>query len=216
MANDDKPNYARYVTIGGGLLAAAGLAYYLYNKKDSHVAQARLKNKLILFGAPGSGKGTQCEKLKAKYGMVHLSTGDLLRAIASSGTDEGNRIKEIQAKGALVPDEIVIGIVKKEMSNPEAQTKVIQFVSFLCDASQGWILDGFPRTEGQAKALTKEGLEPDNVVVLDVPDEELFKRITGRRTDPVTNKIYNIHFSPPPADIAHRVVTVYITCEFLV
>jgi len=192
--NKKGPNF-NAITVGGLLLAAGGLAYWWFTKKNEAAATVSkiTKNKLVLCGAPGSGKGTQCEILRNNYGMVHLSTGDLLRVIAESGTEEGNKIKEIQSKGGLVPDHIVIDIVKKELAKDKAKEK-------------GWILDGFPRTVAQAEALTAAGLRPDNVVALEVPDEELYKRITGRRSDPVTNKIYNIHFNPPPADVAARCI----------
>jgi len=152
--NKKGPNF-NAITVGGLLLAAGGLAYWWFTKKNEAAATVSkiTKNKLVLCGAPGSGKGTQCEILRNNYGMVHLSTGDLLRVIAESGTEEGNKIKEIQSKGGLVPDHIVIDIVKKELAKDKAKEK-------------GWILDGFPRTVAQAEALTAAGLRPDNVVPL--------------------------------------------------
>ncbi|KAL3802566.1 hypothetical protein ACHAW5_002129 [Stephanodiscus triporus] len=140
--------------------------------------------RLIIAGAPASGKGTQCESIKAKYGVVHLSTGDMLRAAVSAGTDVGMRAKEYMDSGRLVPDEVIIGVVKERLNSPDC-------------AESGWLLDGFPRTLEQANALAEAGVSADCFIFLNVPDEILVERVVGRRTDPVTGKIYHMTFSPP-------------------
>merc|ERR1712127_950552 len=97
--------------------------------------------KLIIAGAPASGKGTQCETIKSKYGVVHLSTGDMLRAAVAAGTDVGKKAKEFMDSGKLVPDEVIIGVVCDRLNEDDCKT-------------DGWLLDGFPRTPAQAQALT--------------------------------------------------------------
>mmetsp|Transcript_155721 Transcript_155721/g.283200 ORF Transcript_155721/g.283200 Transcript_155721/m.283200 type:complete len:292 (+) Transcript_155721:71-946(+) len=148
--------------------------------------------KIIICGAPASGKGTQCELLKEKYGVVHLSTGDMLRAAVKEGTEVGLKAKGFMESGKLVPDDVIIGIVKDRLAEEDCEK---------C----GWLLDGFPRTEEQAKALQAAGIEPNSVLYLDVPDEMLIERVVGRRTDPETGKIYHVKFFPPENDeIAKR------------
>ncbi|KAL7474946.1 hypothetical protein ACHAW6_000886 [Cyclotella cf. meneghiniana] len=140
--------------------------------------------KLIIAGAPASGKGTQCELIKEKYGVVHLSTGDMLRAAVAAGTEVGKQAKDFMDAGKLVPDEVIIGVVKDRLQ----QSDCIE-----C----GWLLDGFPRTPAQAEALATAGVTADCFIFLNVPDEVLVERVVGRRTDPVTGKIYHMKFSPP-------------------
>lgn len=142
---------------------------------------------IIIAGAPASGKGTQCEIIKEEFGVVHLSTGDMLRAAVAAGTDVGVQAKEFMDSGKLVPDEVIIGIIRDRLD--EADCK-----------EQGWLLDGFPRTAAQAEALADAGCTADCFLFLDVPDEVLVERVVGRRTDPETGKIYHLTFSPPPAD----------------
>jgi len=142
---------------------------------------------IIIAGAPASGKGTQCEIIKKEFGVVHLSTGDMLRAAVSAGTEVGVQAKEFMDSGKLVPDEVIIGIIRDRLE--EADCK-----------EQGWLLDGFPRTAAQAEALADAGCSADCFLFLDVPDEVLVERVVGRRTDPETGKIYHLTFSPPPAD----------------
>jgi adenylate kinase len=139
---------------------------------------------IIIAGAPASGKGTQCEIIKEKFGVVHLSTGDMLRAAVSAGTEVGKLAKDYMDSGKLVPDEVIIGVVKDRLEQDDCKTK-------------GWLLDGFPRTQAQAKALEEAGVTADCFLFLDVPDEILVERVVGRRTDPVTGKIYHMTFSPP-------------------
>jgi len=187
---DRKDNgYSKYALGGLGLLVTVGLGWYFYNANKQK--RTKFASKLLLCGAPGSGKGTQCEKLVKKYPYVHLSTGDMLRAEKKAGTDLGKEASKYMDNGQLVPDDLVIKMVAGKMDELK---------------EKGWILDGFPRTQAQAKALSSAGCEPDKVIVLDVPDETLVERITGRRSDPETNKIYHIKFNPPPEDIAPRVI----------
>jgi len=140
--------------------------------------------KLIIAGAPASGKGTQCEIIKEKYGVVHLSTGDMLRAAVSAGTDVGKQAKDFMDAGKLVPDEVIIGVVKDRLDESDC-------------VESGWLLDGFPRTPAQAEALADAGVTADCFIFLNVPDEALIERVVGRRTDPETGKIYHMTFSPP-------------------
>ncbi|KAG7356842.1 adenylate kinase-domain containing protein [Nitzschia inconspicua] len=147
---------------------------------------------IIIAGAPASGKGTQCEIIKEKFGVVHLSTGDMLRAAVAAGTEVGKKAKDFMDSGKLVPDEVIIGIVKDRLMEEDCQ-------------KMGWLLDGFPRTQAQAKALEEAGVSADCFLFLDVPDEVLVERVVGRRTDPVTGKIYHMTFSPPEdEEIASR------------
>ncbi|KAL6856944.1 hypothetical protein ACP4OV_018326 [Aristida adscensionis] len=140
--------------------------------------------KVMIAGAPASGKGTQCELIKAKYGLVHISAGDLLRAEIAAGTENGTRAKEFMEKGQLVPDDIVVNMVKERLLQPDAQ-------------ESGWLLDGYPRSYSQAMALENLGIRPDIFIQLNVPDELLVERVVGRRLDPVTGKIYHLKYSPP-------------------
>jgi len=142
---------------------------------------------IIIAGAPASGKGTQCEMIKEEFGVVHLSTGDMLRAAVAAGTDVGVQAKEFMDSGKLVPDEVIIGIIRDRLDQADCK-------------EQGWLLDGFPRTAAQAEALADAGCTADCFLFLDVPDAALVERVVGRRTDPETGKIYHLTFSPPPAD----------------
>tara|TARA_B100000767_G_C19721435_1_gene517454 strand:+ start:940 stop:1587 length:648 start_codon:yes stop_codon:yes gene_type:complete len=141
----------------------------------------------VLLGAPGSGKGTQGVVLAKKYKIPQISTGDLLRAAVIAGSELGKKAKSAMNAGALVSDDIVIGLIRERISQDDAQ--------------QGYILDGFPRNIPQAEALDlmlstlKEPLQA--VVLLDVPFEELMQRLTGRRTCVDCGAIYNVHLSPP-------------------
>eukprot|EP00985_Skeletonema_marinoi_P021269 scaffold12957_cov148-Skeletonema_marinoi.AAC.4 len=140
--------------------------------------------RLIISGAPASGKGTQCEIIKEKYGVIHLSTGDMLRAAVAAGTDVGKEAKDFMDAGKLVPDEVIIGIVKDRLEESDC-------------VKSGWLLDGFPRTPAQAEALVDAGVSADCFIFLAVPDDILVERVVGRRTDPETGKIYHLTFSPP-------------------
>lgn len=148
--------------------------------------------KVIISGAPASGKGTQCELIQAEYGVVHLSTGDMLRAAVASGSGLGKEAKRYMDGGELVPDALITDVVLARLAEADCRRL-------------GWLLDGFPRTAAQSDALTEAGIVPDAFVMLDVPDAELIERVEGRRTDPKTGKIYHIKSAPPPAgEIAAR------------
>eukprot|EP01059_Diplonema_ambulator_P020226 TRINITY_DN33946_c0_g1_i1.p1 TRINITY_DN33946_c0_g1~~TRINITY_DN33946_c0_g1_i1.p1 ORF type:complete len:323 (+),score=57.64 TRINITY_DN33946_c0_g1_i1:86-1054(+) len=147
--------------------------------------------RVIIAGPPAGGKGTQCEILVKTFGFVHISTGDLLRAEVSANTQLGVTAQGYMTKGELVPDDIVIGMLLKKINEPEVKAK-------------GWLLDGFPRTVNQARVMLQEGINADCIVVLDVPDEVVTERISGRRTDPETGIVYHLKYRPPPEDIKHR------------
>lgn len=143
--------------------------------------------KIVLVGAPGAGKGTQAKRLVAKYGVPQVSTGDLLREAVANGTELGRRAKAAMDAGKLVDDSIVLGIIEERLAAP--------------DARKGYILDGYPRNTAQADALNavlaRLGLPLEAVVLVNVDQELLFKRLTGRRSCPVCGRIYNVYFSPP-------------------
>lgn len=142
--------------------------------------------RIILFGPQGAGKGTQASRLAEKTGAAHVSTGDLVRAEIKQGSELGKKVQEYNDKGELVPDEIIV-----EMAKPHLE-------------SGDWILDGFPRTQGQAKALDEAldelGIDLDKVVALEAPDEDLVNRLSGRRQSEATGKIYHVEHDPPPDD----------------
>ena len=147
--------------------------------------------KLIITGAPASGKGTQAERIIERYGVVHLSTGDILRAAAKAKTPLGVRAEEFMSAGQLVPDELIISLVVARLGEPDC-------------AARGWMLDGFPRTAGQAAALRAAGMEPDVTLCLDVPDDVLVDRVCTRRLDPVTGRIYNAKALPTDEEVVRR------------
>ncbi|KAH6794363.1 adenylate kinase family protein [Perilla frutescens var. hirtella] len=151
--------------------------------------------KVMISGAPASGKGTQCEMISQKFGVVHISTGDILRAEVSAGTEIGNKAKEYMNSGRLVPDEIVTAMVTARLSLKDAKEK-------------GWLLDGYPRSSAQAESLEKLSVRPDVYVMLEVPDDILIDRCVGRRLDPLTGKIYHVkNFPPENEEIRERLVT---------
>ncbi len=147
-----------------------------------------MKN-LIFIGPPGAGKGTQAQRLCAKLGVPQISTGDMLRAARKAGTELGRKADEFMAKGLLVPDEVVIGLVQDRIA--------------LSDAAVGYVLDGFPRTVAQAESLermlSKVGKHIDDVVLLEVPDELIVERITGRRVGETSGRIFHLKYDPPPS-----------------
>ena len=146
--------------------------------------------RLVLLGAPGAGKGTQAKKLIEKYGMPQISTGDLLRAAVGAGTELGKEAKTYMDSGNLVPDSVVLGMVEERLQQD--------------DCKNGYILDGFPRNTAQAEALDemlgKVGMSLDAALSVDVPLEDLMKRLTGRRTCKDCGQMYNIYYSAPATE----------------
>ncbi len=143
--------------------------------------------RLVLLGAPGAGKGTQAMKLIDKYGIPQISTGDILRKAVADGTPLGKEAKSYMDSGGLVPDSVVIGLVKERLAQD--------------DCEKGYILDGFPRTTPQAEALDTELASMNtpltDALSVDVPMDDLMKRLTGRRTCKACKQMYNVHFSAP-------------------
>lgn len=152
--------------------------------------------RLIFIGPPGAGKGTQCARITDTLRIPHVSTGDMFRAAVKQGTPMGVEAKRYMDAGALVPDEVVIGMVRERLSAD--------------DVADGFLLDGFPRTVPQAEALqatlAEIGQALDAVILLEVPDALIVERIVGRRTDPETGRIYHLTFDPPPSEIVDRLV----------
>ena len=139
--------------------------------------------RLILLGGPGAGKGTQANFIKEKYGIPQISTGDMLRAAVKAGTPLGKEAKGYMDSGGLVPDEVIIGLVKERIQEP--------------DCGKGFLFDGFPRTIPQADAMKDAGVPIDAVVDIDVPDEEIIKRMSGRRAHLASGRTYHIIYNPP-------------------
>ncbi|MEN9867317.1 MAG: adenylate kinase [Pseudomonadota bacterium] len=142
--------------------------------------------RLILLGAPGAGKGTQANFIKEKYNIPQISTGDMLRAAVKAGTELGLAAKKIMDAGALVSDEIIIGLVKARLQEP--------------DCANGYLFDGFPRTIPQADAMKEAGVGIDFVLEIDVPDEAIVERMSGRRVHPGSGRVYHVKFNPPKVE----------------
>jgi len=139
--------------------------------------------RVILLGAPGAGKGTQAQFIKEEFGIPQISTGDMLRAAIKEGTDLGLQAKKVIDAGQLVSDDIIIGLVKERLQAP--------------DCNKGALFDGFPRTLPQADALKEAGIIIDCVVEINVDDEEIVKRLSGRRVHPASGRIYHEIYNPP-------------------
>ena len=139
--------------------------------------------RLILLGAPGAGKGTQAAYIAQKYGIPQISTGDMLRAAVKAGTKLGMKAKKYMDSGGLVPDDVIIGLVKKRIKH--------------LDCAKGYLFDGFPRTIPQAEALKKARVGLDCVLEINVPDEEIIRRLSGRRVHPASGRSYHVIFNPP-------------------
>jgi adenylate kinase len=139
--------------------------------------------RLILLGGPGAGKGTQANLIKERYGIPQISTGDMLRSAVKAGTELGKKAKVVMDAGGLVTDEIIIGLVKERIKEP--------------DCKKGFLFDGFPRTLPQADAMKDAGVAIDAVVDIDVPDGEIVKRMGGRRVHLASGRTYHIIFNPP-------------------
>lgn len=139
--------------------------------------------RLILLGAPGAGKGTQAGFIKDKFNIPQISTGDMLRAAVKAGTPLGIAAKKIMDEGGLVSDDIIIGLVKDRLKEP--------------DCAKGYLFDGFPRTIPQADAMKEAGVAIDYVLEIDVPDEAIIERMSGRRVHPASGRTYHVKFNPP-------------------
>ena len=142
--------------------------------------------KIILLGAPGAGKGTQAQFLTKTYGIPQISTGDMLRAAIKAGTEMGKMAKEAMDSGKLVTDDIIIGLVKDRISED--------------DCKNGFLLDGFPRTVPQADAVTAAGIALDAIIEIDVADEEIVKRMSGRRVHADSGRTYHLVYNPPKVE----------------
>ncbi len=142
--------------------------------------------RLILLGGPGAGKGTQANYIKEKYQIPQISTGDMLRAAVKAGTELGMKAKEFMDSGGLVPDEVIIGLVKERIQE--------------ADCEKGFLFDGFPRTIPQADAMKDAGVAIDAVVEIDVPDDEIIKRMSGRRAHLASGRTYHIVYNPPKVE----------------
>ncbi len=139
--------------------------------------------RVILLGGPGAGKGTQANYIKERYSIPQISTGDMLRAQVKAGTELGKQAKKIMDEGGLISDDIIMGMVKERIKED--------------DCANGYLFDGFPRTIPQAEALKEAGVAIDAVVEIDVPDEEIIKRMSGRRVHQPSGRTYHIVFNPP-------------------
>lgn len=139
--------------------------------------------RLILLGPPGAGKGTQATFIKERFGIPQISTGDMLRAAVKAGTPLGIAAKRVMDSGALVSDDIIIGLVKDRLTQPDCQS--------------GYLFDGFPRTIPQADALRDAGVRVDYVLEIDVPDQDIIERMSGRRVHAASGRTYHVKFNPP-------------------
>ena len=139
--------------------------------------------RVILLGAPGAGKGTQAQFICDKFSIPQISTGDMLRAAVKAGSELDLKVKEIMETGGLVSDEIIIGLVKERIQQD--------------DCANGFLFDGFPRTIPQAEAMIEAGVDIDHVVEIDVDDEEIVQRLSGRRVHPGSGRVYHIVYNPP-------------------
>jgi adenylate kinase len=139
--------------------------------------------RFILLGPPGAGKGTQAGFIIKKYGIPQISTGDMLRAAIKAGTELGMKAKKLMDAGQLVPDEVILDLVKRRIGEP--------------DCAGGFLFDGFPRTLAQAEAMKNAGLHIDYVIEIAVPDEEIIQRMSGRRVHPASGRTYHVKFNPP-------------------
>jgi adenylate kinase len=139
--------------------------------------------RLILLGAPGAGKGTQATFICQKFGIPQISTGDMLRAAVKAGSPLGVAAKKVMDSGALVSDDIIIGLVKERITQP--------------DCAKGFLFDGFPRTIPQAEAMRAAGVKLDYVLEIDVPPSAIIERMSGRRSHPASGRTYHVKFNPP-------------------
>lgn len=152
--------------------------------------------KLVFLGPPGAGKGTQAQAIIQRFGIPQISTGDLIRAAIRSDSPLGDELRSYTDAGKLVPDDLVNRMVKERLSEP--------------DCAAGFLLDGYPRTVAQAQVLDRQLTEVsqrlDHALLVDVPDAVLLERITGRRSDPETGRVYHVVFDPPAPEVGSRLI----------
>ncbi|KZY35899.1 adenylate kinase [Alcanivorax sp. HI0083] len=142
--------------------------------------------RVILLGAPGAGKGTQAQFIKEQFNIPQISTGDMLRAAVKAGTPLGLEAKKVMDAGGLVSDDIILGLVKERITED--------------DCANGFLFDGFPRTIPQAQSLVEQGVDIDFVVEIDVDDEEIIERLSGRRVHPASGRVYHTKYNPPKVE----------------
>jgi len=142
--------------------------------------------RIILLGAPGAGKGTQAQFITEKYGIPQISTGDMLRAAVKAGTELGKQVEQVMNSGGLVTDEIIIALVKERITE--------------ADCENGFLFDGFPRTIPQAEAMVEAGVAIDLVLEIDVADDEIVKRLSGRRVHLDSGRVYHVDYNPPKVE----------------
>jgi adenylate kinase len=155
----------------------------LLHLNAGRIRKRRENMRIILLGAPGAGKGTQAEYLREKFSIPQISTGDMLRAAVKAGSPLGLQVKSVMESGGLVTDDIIIALIKDRITQG--------------DCANGFLFDGFPRTIPQAQALVDAGIDIDVVLEIDVPDEEIVRRLSGRRVHPGSGRIYHIDNKPP-------------------
>jgi adenylate kinase len=139
--------------------------------------------RVILLGAPGAGKGTQAKLIMEKMGIPQISTGDMLRAAVAAGTTLGLKVKDIMTSGGLVSDDLIIALVKERITQ--------------ADCAKGFLFDGFPRTIPQAEAMLRENVQIDRVIEIDVPDQDIIARLSGRRVHESSGRVYHVEHNPP-------------------
>jgi len=139
--------------------------------------------RIILLGPPGAGKGTQAGRIREAYSIPQISTGDMLRAAVKAGSELGLQVKKVMDAGELVSDDLILGLVRERITEP--------------DCRNGYLFDGFPRTIAQAEGMRRGGIEVDYVVEIRVPDEEIVRRMSGRRIHPGSGRTYHVTFNPP-------------------
>jgi adenylate kinase len=150
---------------------------------DKNNAEEQSEMRVILLGAPGAGKGTQAQLIMEKFGIPQISTGDMLRAAVKAGTSLGLQAKDIMAAGGLVPDDLIISLVKERIASS--------------DCANGFLFDGFPRTIPQAQAMLDAGVDIDHVIEIHVPDEEIVSRLSGRRLHEASGRVYHVIHNAP-------------------
>lgn len=173
----------KFKTLFTSVMMLALLCFNQLAQADQHGAEQHKAHNIILIGPPASGKGTQGKFISEAFNIPTISAGDLLRAEVRANSPRSEMLQEIMKQGGLVPDEIVLELIKERIEEPDAQN--------------GFILDGFPRSKGQAMGLEKLGVDIHHVVVLEVPDEEIVKRISGRWIHPASGRTYHTETNPP-------------------